>query len=836
MKRSKVLRYLICFFVPIIIFNICLLINNIAPLGEYLISIYDSRVQYQGFFYGLQNFDFFSFNLGLGFNFLGTFTYYLVNPIYWIIKFFDINQYNTFYYIIISLKFGLCSLAMQYFLSHEEKTEKLWSIVFSIIYALIGFISTYYYNTFWIDGLIMLPLVLKGINDIVDKKKINFYLITFSIAIILCFYTGYMIGIFSIIYFIYKLIETNKYKDKQIIKKFLIATFLVILISAIVLVPSFFTLINGKSQGYTDSSFTKYLDYNKNIKYVIYSLIPGNYDSSQVAYGYAQNFCTLFIVVQAILFFFNKDIKFKVKIISGIILAYYLLSYTFNLVDYSWQFFQRPVWWQHRYSFTLSFFLMLLAYKNLMHFNKCNPHILIKCFIFVVITLFIVLGYIWLGKEVSNLEKYRIFIVIFSILLLINYIFLFQSKNSKYKYIILILIFCELGLNTFINVKENNNKDTLAFDKITKDSISKTVDAMKQLDNSFYRAELVDSYTSNDGMLFNYNGISYFNSLRNQKVINLAEYYLNFIVDSHCSISLKSFDPYLMSLFNIKYFINGSNLYYYSMVANNLYQNPNALSVAFLVNENIKDTKLSKNEFHSNIEKIYGDMIDEELKLYYYITDAQIELENSAYNEDYDEYDKIDINEEAKAIVSFTASENMFIIPQYRDIKSSANVYINDEQVTLNSSYLYVKKGDKVKFDISFVQSEEDSNIVKFKYLKEEDYNYVMEKLSTYNDFNDIKINEEHLLETKINVKDENYDYLYTSIPYEKGMRIKVNGKKVDPDLIFDTFIGIKLNKRENIITIDYIPRGLILGFIISAIGIILTIIYNINGKKGKKN
>ena len=191
-KYMKYIKYLLAFVIPVSIFCLCLLINKVAPFGKSLITIYDSRVQYPGFFMALKNFHFYKFNAGFGFNFYGLMAYYLMNPLNLIVKFFDILNYNTFYFILIILRIGLCGLSMQYFLSHEEKHDNLWRIIFSTIYALIGYVSSYYYNVFWIDGIIMLPLILVGINKIVDNKSSLFYIITLAISLIISFYTGYM--------------------------------------------------------------------------------------------------------------------------------------------------------------------------------------------------------------------------------------------------------------------------------------------------------------------------------------------------------------------------------------------------------------------------------------------------------------------------------------------------------------------------------------------------------------------------------------------------------------------------------------------------------------------
>ena len=54
------------------------------------------------------------------------------------------------------------------------------------------------------------------------------------------------------------------------------------------------------------------------------------------------------------------------------------------------------------------------------------------------------------------------------------------------------------------------------------------------------------------------------------------------------------------------------------------------------------------------------------------------------------------------------------------------------------------------------------------------------------------------------------------SVPYEKGWVIKVNGKKVDYDVAYDTFILLNLAKGANHIEMTFIPPGSIVGGILS--------------------
>ena len=813
---KKYLKYLLAFLIPISIFCVCLAINHIAPFGKYLITTYDSKVQYPGFFMGLKNMHFFMFNAGFGFNFFGTMAYYVMNPINLLIKFFDIYNYNTFYFLIIILKIGLCGLSMQFFLSREEKHDNLWSVVFSVIYALIGYMVSFYDNVFWLDGVIMLPLILVGINKIIDKKSALFYVISLAISLMVSFYTGYMNCIFSVIYFIYKLVEKNKYKDKKIILNFIVSSIVALLIAGVVLVPTFFALMAGKASGFQDD-FTKYLAFNDNIKYIFYSFTPGNFHSSLVGNsGFAQNFCTLFVVSLFVTSFFNKKIDNKTKSITIIIILFYMLSYSFNLVDYAWQFFQKPIWWQHRYSFTFSAFLIIVAYKNLMNYDFCKLTLKKKSIIYVTFASLVAISFVLFYMQMNPRSIFRLFILAFSILLLINYIFIFNNPKSKYKYIIIGLIVLELGLNTYASIKENCKTDsssTVTYDLLAKKQINESLKIVKK-DKSFYRTELVQRYTYNDGLFFNYNGINYFNSVRNQRVIKALENNLPMEISSHQSINMNQLDPYLLALFDVKYLISDRDISYLDKIDDKVYLNKQALGLGFMVDKSLLNIKFKKDDYFNNISLVYSKMLNEKLNLYKKLKNTKITLENVQFNNKTGKYENIN-NDVGRIIIEFTPPDTLLLSIGE---KIGIDYYINDEIQTLNNSYLTVQPGAKVKVIMQFASQKENKDYTDIYYLDNELYQTVTDKLKS-NTLQNIKVNDQHLLKATINVLDKD-KLLFTSIPYEKGMIIKVNGKKVKPKLIFDAFIGLDLEKGENTIIIDYIPQGFIIGTICSFLGI----------------
>ena len=85
-------------------------------------------------------------------------------------------------------------------------------------------------------------------------------------------------------------------------------------------------------------------------------------------------------------------------------------------------------------------------------------------------------------------------------------------------------------------------------------------------------------------------------------------------------------------------------------------------------------------------------------------------------------------------------------------------------------------------------------------------------------------------------ISEDNYRILFTSIPYDSGWKVLVDGREEDTIPILDNaFIGINLSEGYHEIEFKYYLPGLRLGFIISIIGVLLAflsfLIYNIFGR-----
>ena len=80
----------------------------------------------------------------------------------------------------------------------------------------------------------------------------------------------------------------------------------------------------------------------------------------------------------------------------------------------------------------------------------------------------------------------------------------------------------------------------------------------------------------------------------------------------------------------------------------------------------------------------------------------------------------------------------------------------------------------------------------------------------------------------KINANVNENEILMTTIPYEMGWKLKINGKQGKIEKIADVFIGIRPEKGTNIIELKYETPGLKIGIFISLVTLIILVFIKI--------
>ncbi len=846
---KKILKFIknnyamiLSFVIPIVIMLIVAAFNDLYPFGKFSFAKYDGYYQYPGFtayfkrvLLGKASL-FYSFKGLLGYNYYATAIYYMFNPTNILCIFFNNENLLTYYSLIVYLRIALCGLTMCLFLKYKFKEKKdFFLVIFSVAYALMGYNMCYFFNFMYFDVVVLFPIVMIGLEKLIHENKITLYIVSLTLSIMSNFYIGYMVCLFSLLYFIYSYILLEK-KDKKIIKNFAISSVLCGIMCAIIILPVAYELFQGKVDLYTDPTQIQYFKFNLNFLNIFYKFSPGSTAVYDIKYGTVNIYCSLLVAILVIKYFFNTKISVKEKIVTGSFIAFFILSISFNLIDYFWHLMQRPIWYPNRYIFTFSFFLIMIAYKSFRLRDGVNMNIITKVIIF---TVFILLMVYPAYKAIFTEKVFQGVCFILSSMLIIQYTLFTENRNAIP--LLIMLFFIEVTINGIFTIKQLSNAaddEEYKFNNTTYTKATKLIKENEKND-SFYRVEFTKTANYNNGAMYDYNGLSIFNSLRNGKIMNFFDNYFAFSVRDSASITMNNMNPYITSLLGFKYISGTSNEYYYELLGvegTPVYTNNEALSLGFMVNKSIYDYSFQKDKKIENTKEIVDTLTNKDNEVYVKLNNYEYYNCEKAYDESSDRYtiNKTVEDNDYYVLLKGKAEYDGFVIPAsksivYVSVTATINGKINVYDFNNNKMPIFLKKGDTYEF--KFVSSVSyDASYIDFYLFRYDTYSAFI---------NDMKENSMELYDYKSDssfkakvTSNDNDTVLFTSIPYDKGWTIHVDGSKVKYNICYDAFICIDLEEGEHTIEFNYIPKLFIIGLIISLMSLTVTIVFIRKTKK----
>ncbi|MBQ1812485.1 MAG: YfhO family protein [Bacilli bacterium] len=835
--KDKYLFHILAFLIPIILILIFLIVIKIGFKGVRILSnavlMADMRSQYlplmQYFSNVLHGKDslIYSFSNSLGGNMISTYAYYLASPLNLLLCFATPTNITIIVLMLILIKFGLCGLTMYIFLNHKISNNKYNALIISIFYSLMAYNVSYYFNTMWIDAVYLLPLVLYGIDDIITNKKITKYVIFLSLSIFSNFYISYMVAIFAVIYFISEMICNFEFKDKEkiykCIKLFIISSLLSGMICSVILIPTILDMRNMIRASASNSMYIRDNIYESFLMTLskLFALPNGK---ENVLSSYTPNvYFGLLPLIFSISYFFSKE-KFKNKISALIIICFFLLSFSTNFFNLLWHGLSFPNGYAYRFSFLFSFFMLYLAYKGMCNKSKLN----ISKFIFLICIL-IFIGLIQIANG-SNICFSFINIVVTIVFLTLYYILIKIKFKKIINVLISILIIIELELllnNSFITTKsfgyiDNYNK---YYASICESAI-KYKDKNYKIDNKIVLS-VVDSFSCSDYRLSN--GLTT-NHGDLYKFLNN-----NGFVSTYSMVTNADNTPVIYSLLGINYyydFDDTNNIvektkYYEGNEEEYIYlyvhYNPYALPFGYIINSDYdsifkESDKDNPFEYQNALLKSMSGIRENSLKPY------ELERKDKKnyklyINNDKDIYFylKHDIPENEKVfsdIITLNGKDKYKIDIYMSGVFKIINDYYGITNVEISSNDDYYYNSDDV---LNFYYFDEELFKKQIETLKEKPF--IVSEKSKNNLVGNIELEEEGIL--------------FLSIPYEDGFDIEVDGKKTDYLKLYDSFVGLKINKGNHEVKIKFKLPGLRIGLLMSISGIILLILYI---RKLKKN
>jgi len=871
-------KYLgLCFLFPALLIFLVYAMRGVFPFGENSVLVLDLNGQYVYFFAALRDAVLdggslvYSFARNLGGEFMGIYAYYLASPFSWLVVLFPATHITEALLLMLVLKTGCCGLTFGIYLESTRKRNRPATVAFAIMYALCTFAVVMQHNTMWIDNMILLPLIALGVENVIKHRKYKLFILSLAMAILSNFYIGYMTCLFVALYFFYYYFAHGesfrnptgeaKHFQKSLVRMACVGL-IAVCIGMVIILPAYTSLQFGKSTFSTTVwNFSQNFDFMDLVTKVFF----GSYDTVRPE-GLPFLFSGTLMILLAPLYFFAPRIRTREKAASALFITAFVLSFNTGALDIIWHGFQRPNWLNHRYSFMLCFFLLILAYKAYEQIREIRFRSIAAVSAVVIALLFVIqkLDY----ENVQDLPT-----VWASLAFILLYIFILRAVTYRTDYvrrsaslILVLAVMMEMGFSAAQDLYRLDcdvifSSRTGYVDFINR--LQPAVDSIEAYDSSFYRFEKTVHRKTNDNMSLGIKGLSNSTSTLNAAAIEFL-HDMGMCSKSHWS-QYRGATPLLDAITGIKYIIADPKetitpLYKplwtveAAMEENNLvvYENPYALSIAF----GISNLILEEDEI---VETLYNE-------------DGSVKEEVTLFDSYLSPFERSNVlvramigNPAASALytpvnVVGTTNANLTLlnVVEHRgfrvtdDTKDGAITY----QLSIDSANpvcLYIPSGYprecKVYVENRFVgyiggnNSNHVLNLGSFtpgetisvRIVLNDTNLYIKNGSTLFYYFNDkaftsavdiLKGGELAITEYSdtyfagtISVA-EGKELIFTSIPYDSGWKVTCDGEKVETICVLGTFLAYYLPAGDHQLTMKYSPSCLTIGGTISLFGV----------------
>lgn len=818
-KKDKInLLVITIIFIGIMIF----ILRNNTLYG----SILDWNTQhsvipeyFRSLFYRTLNiFPDFALNLGSGQNIYNYSYYGLFNPVIIISYFLPFISMKS-YIQISSILLVYSSVILFYYFLRRNKVNENVSLLSSVVFLTASPLLFHSHrHIMFMNYMPFLILALIGVDKYFEKDNSKLLCISIVLIILMSYYYSIPAIISIVIYGVYKYIKLNKkitvksfFKDGF---RFLIPIMIAILISCILLVPTFYAILIGRLPNDINISLSDLLVPRINVKYLMYN-----------AYGVGLTSISLLALIN--LFFDKKrENRFLLICLSSLII-FPIINYLLNGTMYIDAKVLIP--FLPLYTLVISCMFDKISTKKI-DLRK------------LVIASLAVLFLIYVGK--SSYGNYFYIDFIFSLTLII----IATKTNTKYLFkvltIVLLVIYSCAGnsKDTLVSRKDINSSENVNQEKLIK-KIPKGYDhttlynlKLENVNNIYGNLNIYSDYLYSSTGNANYN-LFMFDTFevpmqsRNRLIISANK------------------DLMYLMFSNNRYFIGDNvDITGYKEIDKigdtKLYENTDVLPFMYVSYNYYSKTDFSKKSFPYNNEILLNNVVVNEKTNNEFKTSIK---ETFIRQSDIKYMDPSIINNGDRITVKKDNSRMLIDIPEVARNKilfvsfnlEPQSCKVGDLLVNINGNTNKLTCREWKYYNgnttFNYVISGDTSNKVEVTFSKGM---YKIDNLKIYYmDYNDIKDINKKVTKVDIDsktkgdkiyasVETEKDGYFVTTLPYDKGFTIKVDNKKIDYEKVNIAYVGFKISKGKHNIVIEYKAPFKIVGLIMSFIGIIVYILF----------
>lgn len=880
-KRAIRQIYILCAVIPLAIMLVNFIILGVYPFGNTTVMAIDFASQYIDLFAYLKravlslDIDsfFYSFSKSLGGDMVGLWGYYLLSPFNIFYVLLPIEELRIAATLTILARYSAMGLAFGHLLIKRYNglaQKPLLVPVFATLYALSGFAIANQMNPLWYDALVFLPLVIIGVEEVMDNHRRSYrYVLMLGAMIIMQYYMAYMMCLFIVLYgFFYACRIYGGQTIQQKIVSFVVPlvrlallSLLAVGVSAIILYPVVQNLLITKGT-YTESLLFEWA-FEFNPVEIVSKLFIGAFDFDQMPNGLPNIYVGAAAFIGLLLYFVTKTIRKSERIAAFLIFVFFVISMAHDFTNKIWHLGQTPAWFFHRFTYLTCFFMVLLAYRGVVAVTKLNWRTLMY------------LGVVIIVVNGATLLQTHTFMSVAQQLLTTGFwlgiVAVLVWVPTKHKRpVLLIVTVMELLCNANISQSRIGYAHAGSFLDAYQTQ-AELIDTIRPDTTQFYRIAKLFNRTKNDPFMFDFPGLTNFSSTMEASTLDLFDYLGD--AGSNAATNYGNGTALTDALFGVKYIVQMRNLpadlqnnenvyaftrestrkdlyaYYQATFETNrlrLYKNDNVLPIAFGANDKLVNLLLERNAPAYNQNSILKAMQDsvpeyfeqfafQSIKLDNFETDNPNELSSVSLK-------RIDENKEASITYTFTPQTGE---AYYISLPASTNVSKSDIQMTLNEQvYEYYRTFDQRQlFNVAYDNAGQEMQFkITTSTLNELTiYNVQLWRLNealtrsaiTKAQSQGLQIQSwsDNRVEGTITLAQDS-THMMTTIPYSPGWQAYVDGQPAEIKKVWNSLMAVKMSPGVHTVKLVYTPVGWWTGVMVTVLSLGVLMIYTIWERK----
>lgn len=806
---------LFSFLVPTLLMLLIFILRGIYPFGDGSFMHSDMYHQYVPFLTEFQrkfltgDNPFYSWNVGMGTNFLALYIYYCASPFNWLVLLVPSEYIIEFMSYMVIFKIGLCGFTFSWYLTRKFKTRGILVLFFSVFYAMSGFVAAYNWNVMWMDCIFLAPLILLGLERLVKTGKCKLYCIALALSILSNYYLSIMICIFLVLYFIVLLL--NSREKLMPILRFAGYSLLAGGMAAVLLLPELAAL-----------SYTEFSEFNFPDTWRFYfhfmDMFARHCVNVQKETGldhWPNIFCGSAVFFLLPLYAVNPKIKMKEKVAKLSLLVFMLLSFSSNILTFIWHGLNYPDSLPSRQSFLYIFLMLAVCFEAVLLIRHVTEKQILKA---AGLALFFIL----LCERIVDDDAFSpssffltaVFILFYAVMLYL------YRKKVPYKQVLAILVLgAVLGESTYNMMSTSVSTTSRSKYLENHDSYRALVADIREKDPNFYRFEKFSRVTKNDGALVGYPTASLFSSTANAYVENM--YGRLGMSESKVFYCFDGATPLTSALLNVHYMFSKvptEDPDLYELIGNDgeiyLYRNRYTLPTGFVLDP---AWELESADLESG-------------------TSNPLEVQN-------------------RMAASMGFEENLFIPVDSLADGNQTSIYAD----TTGHYYAFANASNVDKVTLSSASKNKTFSQVKYDYIMDLGRHEAGEEITLTNeadsamDLSVYRLNEpvlaamiDRMGEQAMDVTSFDSTHLsgeitvetpgrmVISVAYEPGWTLMVDGVETKVEPFDHTLVAFDISEGTHTISLSYYPAGLNAGIVISILSVGIFVFICIRQKRTK--